>query len=31
MPRGDGTLVEFESFTTVNGEEFVTVMKSIDS
>lgn len=27
MPRADGRLVEFDSFTTVEGEEFVTVMR----
>jgi len=27
MPRSDGTLVEFDSYTTVQGEEFVTVMR----
>ncbi|HET7030308.1 MAG TPA: PAS domain-containing protein [Candidatus Limnocylindrales bacterium] len=27
MPRADGSLVEFNSYTTVHGEEFVTVMR----
>jgi hypothetical protein len=29
MPRSDGSLVEFDSYTTVAGEEFVTVMKPV--
>jgi hypothetical protein len=31
MPRGDGTLVEFDSYTTVTGEDFVTVMRPVAS
>jgi hypothetical protein len=27
MPRADGSLIEFDSYTTVEGEEFVTVMR----
>jgi PAS domain-containing protein len=27
MPRGDGRLIEFDSYTTVDGEEFVTVFQ----
>ena len=27
MPRSDGSLVEFDSYTTVDGDEFVTVMR----
>jgi hypothetical protein len=27
MPRADGVLVEFDSYTSVEGEEFVTVMR----
>jgi hypothetical protein len=27
MPRGDGTLVEFDSYTEVRGEEFVTMFR----
>jgi hypothetical protein len=27
MPRSDGTLVEFDSYTSADGEEFVTVMR----
>lgn len=27
MPRSDGTLVEFDTYTTVDGENFVTVMR----
>jgi PAS domain-containing protein len=29
LPRSDGNLVEFDSYTTVTGEEFVTVMKPV--
>jgi hypothetical protein len=29
MPRADGTLVEFDSYTVVKGEEFETVMRPI--
>jgi PAS domain-containing protein len=31
MPRGDGSLVEFDSYTTVLGEEFLTVMRPASS
>jgi hypothetical protein len=27
MPRADGSLIEFDSYTTIAGEEFVTVMR----
>jgi hypothetical protein len=27
MPRGDGALIEFDSYTTVHGDEFVTVFR----
>jgi len=30
MPRSDGRLVEFESYTTVDGEDFATVLRPID-
>jgi PAS domain-containing protein len=30
MPRGDGSLIEFDSYTTVNGEEFVTVFRPVN-
>jgi PAS domain-containing protein len=29
MPRSDGSLVEFESYTTVDGEDFTTVMRPV--
>jgi hypothetical protein len=29
MPRGDGALIEFDSYTTVAGEEFVTVFRPV--
>jgi PAS domain-containing protein len=31
MPRSDGSLVEFESYTTVEGEEFTTVLRPLDA
>jgi PAS domain-containing protein len=31
MPRADGRLVEFDSYTAVTGEEFVTVMKPAEA
>jgi PAS domain-containing protein len=31
MPRADGTLVEFDSYTTVAGEELVTVMRPVEN
>jgi PAS domain-containing protein len=30
MPRGDGSLVEFDSYTEVQGEEFLTVIRPIE-
>jgi PAS domain-containing protein len=30
MPRADGALIEFDSYTYVEGEELVTVMRSVD-
>jgi hypothetical protein len=29
MPRGDGTLVEFDSYTTADGDTLTTVMRPI--
>jgi hypothetical protein len=29
MPRGDGTLIEFDSYTTVEGDEFLTVFRPV--
>jgi PAS domain-containing protein len=31
MPRSDGSLVEFESYTTVDGEDFTTVLRPLDA
>jgi PAS domain-containing protein len=31
MPRGDGTLLEFDSYTTVAGDEFVSVYRPVSS
>jgi hypothetical protein len=31
LPRADGTLVEFDSYTTVTGDDFATVMRAIEA